>query len=564
MRRIACSALLVAILSGIAVAAPPQGTALPTTTVVCDGISTGAIQLQTVSVTYLYSQSTRARIKGSANEYVLVPHVGTADGVNLVDASDGRQWQLVASGGVGGGGGTPPAHAATHEAGGSDPIPLDSLAAPSDVTTLNASTTAHGLAPKRSGSATDCLLGNGTYAACLSGISIGAGTFLGNNGGSAGAPLALTPAQARALLQIGAADIVDSPAFGQSIVKAGSASAVLLLLGTGSAALQPTSAFDAAGAAAAAQAASQPLNASLTAVGALTLAANKCLTVNASNNWAFAPCTTFGLSLAGAADAVAGRIALGLGSAALSATADFDAAGAASAAQAASQPLDSDLTSIAALSTTSFGRGLLALLDAAALRTAAALGTLATQSGTFSGTSSGTNTGDQTLSGLGGVAKAGDSMTGPLATSKDFRYGSSPGQPSASLGGASPVMVDWTAGAIQEKVLSANVTGAPTFTAPATTPAFGFVRLAFRLKQAASGGPYTVAAWPSNAKWENGQVPVVPTAAGAYIWISCVYDGTTYDCSWASTYSMLDPDWLTPANDIEYAQDVCDDRRRAA
>lgn len=61
------------------------------------------------------------------------------------------------------------------------------------------------------------------------------------------------------------------------------------------------------------------------------------------------------------------------------------------------QPLDSDLTAIAALTTTSFGRAVLALADAAALRTAAGLGTLATQSGTFSGTSSGTNTGDQSL-----------------------------------------------------------------------------------------------------------------------------------------------------------------------
>ena len=37
------------------------------------------------------------------------------------------------------------------------------------------------------------------------------------------------------------------------------------------------------------------------------------------------------------------------------------------------QPLDSDLTAIAALTTTSFGRALLALADAAALRTAAAV-----------------------------------------------------------------------------------------------------------------------------------------------------------------------------------------------
>ena len=62
------------------------------------------------------------------------------------------------------------------------------------------------------------------------------------------------------------------------------------------------------------------------------------------------------------------------------------------------QPLDSDLTSLAALTSTTFGRGLITTVDAAGLRTTAGLGTLATQSGTFSGTSSGTNTGDQDLS----------------------------------------------------------------------------------------------------------------------------------------------------------------------
>lgn len=44
---------------------------------------------------------------------------------------------------------------------------------------------------------------------------------------------------------------------------------------------------------------------------------------------------------------------------------------------AAKQPLDADLTAIAALSTTTFGRSLLAMADAAAVRTALSLGALA-------------------------------------------------------------------------------------------------------------------------------------------------------------------------------------------
>lgn len=100
----------------------------------------------------------------------------------------------------------------------------------------------------------------------------------------------------------------------------------------------------------AAEAAFQPKDADLTAIAALTT-------------------TPFGRELLTKASAAAVREALVLGTAALQPSGAFDAAGAAAAAQAASQPLDADLTAIAALTTTTLGRSLLAGASSAELRT---------------------------------------------------------------------------------------------------------------------------------------------------------------------------------------------------
>ena len=56
------------------------------------------------------------------------------------------------------------AHAPTHQAGGSDPLKLDDLAAPDDTADLNASASAHGLLRKLSGTPTEYLNGNGAWS----------------------------------------------------------------------------------------------------------------------------------------------------------------------------------------------------------------------------------------------------------------------------------------------------------------------------------------------------------------------------------------------------------------
>ena len=73
-------------------------------------------------------------------------------------------------------------HADGHAAGGGDALKLDGLAAPDDTTDLDASTGAHGLLPKLSGSTSEFLRGDGALATPAGGSSDhGALTGLGDD-----------------------------------------------------------------------------------------------------------------------------------------------------------------------------------------------------------------------------------------------------------------------------------------------------------------------------------------------------------------------------------------------
>lgn len=72
---------------------------------------------------------------------------------------------------------TPTTHAASHKSGGGDSIKLDELATPTDVTTLNSSTSAHGLMKKLSNVATEYMDGTGNWSTPAGGGGGGSGSL---------------------------------------------------------------------------------------------------------------------------------------------------------------------------------------------------------------------------------------------------------------------------------------------------------------------------------------------------------------------------------------------------
>lgn len=84
-------------------------------------------------------------------------------------------------------------HATAHKSGGSDAIKLDELASPTDVTTLDASVSAHGLMPKLSGSTSQYMRGDGTWQGVTASSPLTTRGDLLKRGASADERMALGP-----------------------------------------------------------------------------------------------------------------------------------------------------------------------------------------------------------------------------------------------------------------------------------------------------------------------------------------------------------------------------------
>jgi hypothetical protein len=302
-----------------------------------------------------------------------------------------------------------------------------------------------------------------------------------------------------------AAELADDHDALDALIVAVSAKAPLVAPAlTGAATLDGVALETTAGAQAkanAAAAASQPLDSDLSAIAALST-------------------TSYGRAFLALADSAAGRTALGLGSAATQASTAFDAAGAAAAAQAASQPLDSDLTAIAALSTTSFGRALLALADAAALRTTAGL-VLGTDIYSKAAVDSGFQPLDSDLTTIAGLTATTDTFLQSKASAWTTR---TPAQVKTDL-----VLVKGDVGL--GNVDNTADTAKPVSTAQAAADAVVLAKATWgSINQVGLSGKYTIFTSPNNAltgQTTNNTLRLIPVFIGAPLAVDRIGTGIT-------------------------------------
>ena len=87
--------------------------------------------------------------------------------------------------------------------------------------------------------------------------------------------------------------------------------------------------------------------------------------------------------------------------------------------------------------------------------------------------------------------------------------------------------IDWGTGNLHKSTMTGNCTY--TFTAPS-----GPAQITLYLIQDGTGS--RTATWPGAVRWPGGTAPTLTTDASAVDIVSCIYDGTNYDCSWIGDF----------------------------
>lgn len=190
----------------------------------------------------------------------------------------------------------------------------------------------------------------------------------------------------------GTASTTDISSFGRSLIDDADASGARTTLGLGTMATESSTNYYTK---TAADSAFQPLDATLTAVAGVTTDADKYIYFTAADTATVGTVTSFGRSLLDDADAAAGRTTLGLGTMATETATNYLTTSAASSNY---QPLDSELTALASVTSaadklpyftgsgtasvttvTSFARDILDDVAASDVRTTLGLGTMAVE-----------------------------------------------------------------------------------------------------------------------------------------------------------------------------------------